>query len=228
MSDFLRSFVFARSGLIYCIGTQRNIRVHFAITFLVLLFAVGISVDLTKVALLVLCCAAVISAEVLNTSIESVVDLCTNEQKALAKIAKDTAAAAVMILAAASSVIGLLVLVPQLYDLIKLEEGNEVEGTVIFICALVFCISLSILALIIRKKNSGFKPADEHGFVGFFGGAVMFLSISAGAHFLIPVLQGLIPVAGLLKARKKWSNSVVGATFGAAFAWLMYTIVRFS
>jgi diacylglycerol kinase len=56
------------------------------------------------------------TAEFVNTALEAVVDLATEEQHPLAKVGKDVGAAAVLIAALTSIVIGLLVLGPKLYD----------------------------------------------------------------------------------------------------------------
>ena len=69
----------------------------------------------------VFCCLVlVISLELVNTAIEAVVDLCTQEYHPLAKIAKDTAAGAVLISAIASVVIGLIIFVPKILSLVSL------------------------------------------------------------------------------------------------------------
>ena len=56
----------------------------------------------------------ILSLELVNTAIEAVVDLVTEERKSLAKIAKDTAAGAVLVSAIMAIVIGLIIFVPKL------------------------------------------------------------------------------------------------------------------
>ena len=58
------------------------------------------------------------SLELINSSIEAVVDLVTEEYHPLAKVAKDTSAAAVFVSALASVVVGLIIFLPKLIDLI--------------------------------------------------------------------------------------------------------------
>ena len=55
----------------------------------------------------------------MNTALEAVVDLVTKEKKPLAKIAKDTAAGAVLVSAIAAAIIGCIIFVPYLLELIK-------------------------------------------------------------------------------------------------------------
>ena len=55
----------------------------------------------------------------MNTALEAVVDLVTKEKKPLAKIAKDTAAGAILVSAIAAAIIGCIIFVPYLLELIK-------------------------------------------------------------------------------------------------------------
>jgi diacylglycerol kinase len=59
------------------------------------------------------------TAEFINTALEAVVDLSTPGHHPLAKVGKDVGAAAVLIAAAASVLIGLLILGPPLYARIQ-------------------------------------------------------------------------------------------------------------
>ena len=68
---------------------------------------------------IVLCAAAVFSAEITNTAIEAVVDLSSPGYSELARIAKDAGAAAVLVAAGASVIVGLLVLGPHLLALLR-------------------------------------------------------------------------------------------------------------
>ena len=61
----------------------------------------------------------ILSQELVNTALEAVVDLVTKEKKPLAKIAKDTAAGAVLVSAIAAAIIGCIIFVPYLLELIK-------------------------------------------------------------------------------------------------------------
>ena len=58
-----------------------------------------------------------IALELVNTAIESVVDLVTTERKPLAKVAKDTAAGAVLVAAIMAAIVGLIIFVPRIVSL---------------------------------------------------------------------------------------------------------------
>ncbi|WP_154025842.1 diacylglycerol kinase family protein [Olsenella uli] len=106
---FWRSFGFAVQGFRFVLRTERNIKVMlggFAFAVAVGLF-LGLSP--TQWGLILLCCGAVLCAELLNTAVETVVDLVSPEYHPLAGRAKDIAAAAVWVLCVFVGVVGLVV-----------------------------------------------------------------------------------------------------------------------
>lgn len=115
----LRSFRHAFHGWWYVICTQQNAWIHAVASVLVLLFALWLNLPLRDWAVLILTIALVWSAEFLNTAIEAVVDLASPSRHPLAKVGKDVGAAAVLIAAMASVVIGLLVLGPPLVERLR-------------------------------------------------------------------------------------------------------------
>jgi diacylglycerol kinase (ATP) len=110
-----RSFVYAFHGWGYVLRTQQNAWIHAVISLAV--FALGLWLGLRpqEWAILILTMAMVWAAEIVNTAIEAVVDLASPFRHPLAKVGKDVGAAAVLIAALASVVIGLLILGPPLY-----------------------------------------------------------------------------------------------------------------
>lgn len=97
-----RSFGHAWDGLAAAAATQRNMRIHLVAGILAGAFAGLAPLGGAERALLVLCIALVISAEAANTALEALVDLHGPAPSAAARLAKDAAAGAVLVLAVAS------------------------------------------------------------------------------------------------------------------------------
>ncbi len=116
-SGRLRAFIYAWAGLKNLWQKEKNTRVHLFFTVSVLIAGFVFHVSITEWCILFMTIAAVWCAEALNAAVERNVDLVTAEKKPLAKEAKDLAAGAVMILAAASVVIGLLIFLPKIISL---------------------------------------------------------------------------------------------------------------
>lgn len=111
-----RAFRYAFSGWWFVIRTQRNAWIHALVSVLVIMVSFWLKITCLEWALIILAIAIVWIAEFLNTALEAVVDLASNhEQHELARVGKDVGAAAVLIAALASVLIGLLVLCPPLW-----------------------------------------------------------------------------------------------------------------
>lgn len=110
----IRSFRYAFQGWGYVLRTQRNAWIHSAIATAVFMVGLWLQLPARDWAVIILTAALVFSAEFINTAIEAVVDLATEEHHPLAKIGKDVGAAAVLVAALAAVLIGLLILGPPL------------------------------------------------------------------------------------------------------------------
>jgi diacylglycerol kinase len=108
------SFRYAFAGLAYCFRTQRNFRIHLAIAILAAIIGVLLGLSFIEWAVFGATVVIVLSAEMINTMIEALVDLVTAEYHPLAKIAKDVSAGIVLLTAIGAVVVGLLIFLPKL------------------------------------------------------------------------------------------------------------------
>lgn len=100
--NLIRSFYFAVCGIIRSLWHERNLRIHFFVSGYVIYFSRYFGLSRVEYAVLFVMIGLVIACELINTSIEAVVDLNTPVYSAFAKIAKDAAAGAVLISAVTS------------------------------------------------------------------------------------------------------------------------------
>jgi diacylglycerol kinase (ATP) len=99
----------------YAFVTQRNFRIHTCVGSLAVTSGILLQVTGASLAILTLTSALVMILELLNTALESVVDLTVGQSyHELAKIAKDCAAGAVLISALAAVIVGGCLLLPPL------------------------------------------------------------------------------------------------------------------
>ena len=108
-----RSFGYAFAGIIACICRERNMKIHCCAAALVVLLGLLFGLSLPEWCSCLAFIALVISLELVNTALEAAVDLATEEQKPLAKLAKDAAAGAVLIAAVLAAVAGALIFGPR-------------------------------------------------------------------------------------------------------------------
>ena len=107
--SFRRSFLFALQGFRTALRQERNIKVMLAGGAFAVAMGLILRIDAVSWAIVLVCCGMVIAAELLNTAIETVVDLVSPEFHPLAGRAKDIAAAAVWILSVLVAAVGIIV-----------------------------------------------------------------------------------------------------------------------
>ena len=114
-SNLLKSFKYAFSGISYVLKTSRNFKIQliFAVTSLMIGFLLQISQS--NYVILIATIMSVLILEILNTSIESIVDLVVKKEfSSLAKISKDTSAGAVLLASINSVIIAVYIFVPKI------------------------------------------------------------------------------------------------------------------
>ena len=114
-SNVIKSFKYAFSGISYVLKTSRNFKIQliFAVTSLMIGFLLQISQS--NYVILIATIMSVLILEILNTSIESIVDLVVKKEfSSLAKISKDTSAGAVLLASINSVIIAVYIFVPKI------------------------------------------------------------------------------------------------------------------
>ncbi len=115
----INSFKYAFAGIVTSFKTEQNMKIHILVMILVIIAGIVLKVSSLDWIILVIMFSLVISAELFNTVIETVVDMITMEKNEKAKIAKDIAAGAVLVLAIGSIIVGLIIFIPKILDFIK-------------------------------------------------------------------------------------------------------------
>jgi diacylglycerol kinase len=110
----IESLGYALAGWLYMLRYQKNTRIMSVASLVIMLLALWLQVSLQDWAILIVTITFVWMAEFLNAAVEAVVNLVTQEFHPMAKVAKDVAAAAVLLGAVASVLVGLLILGPPL------------------------------------------------------------------------------------------------------------------
>lgn len=113
------AFRFALAGLWHALATQRNARIHALATVLALLLAAWLRVSRAEWLALLAVIGLVWTAELVNTALEAAVDLAAPGPDPRARVAKDAAAAGVLVAAVVAAVVGLLVFAPRLWTILR-------------------------------------------------------------------------------------------------------------
>ena len=111
----INSFKYALQGIFTSFKTEKNMKIHIIIMILVIIAGVIFKINKIEWIICVLLFTMVIAGELFNTSIETVVDMVMPEKNEKAKIAKDVAAGAVLVLAIGTVIIGFIIFIPKIY-----------------------------------------------------------------------------------------------------------------
>ena len=105
-----QSFAWAVRGLWDAVCTQRNLRIHLTATLWAFWLGNRLLLDPAQLGVLLLTCAMVVIAELLNTAVEHLTDHLIPGRSEAARAAKDTAAGAVLAAALFALCVGFVLL----------------------------------------------------------------------------------------------------------------------
>lgn len=97
---------------------EQNLLIHITATIFVIIFGIIFRLTLLEWLVVIFMIALVVASELFNSAIELAVDLYTTKFNSLAMIAKDTAAAAVVISAFTAASVGIYIFLPKIIELI--------------------------------------------------------------------------------------------------------------
>jgi len=118
LKKFINSFKYPIKGLKYAYKNEQNLYVDIIIALIVIILGIVLNISITEWALLSITIGLVLSAELFNTALEAIVDLVTEKYHPLAKVAKDTSAAAVFVLAIVAIIEGIIIFLPKIINLL--------------------------------------------------------------------------------------------------------------
>ncbi|MDR1678479.1 MAG: diacylglycerol kinase family protein [Prevotellaceae bacterium] len=114
----LKSFTFAVNGLKILLREEHNAQIHLAITICVTIIGFLLQISLIEWIAVVLCIGLVFALELVNSAVENMCDFISPEKNEMIKKVKDLSAAAVLVAAACSVIVGLIVFLPKIIALI--------------------------------------------------------------------------------------------------------------
>ena len=224
--NWFESLNCAIEGILWAVKSERHLRYHFLAGLLVLFLALFFRVTALEFFLLVLAAILVIFAELINTAIEAVVDLVTDEYHELAKRAKDIAAGAVLVTSIGAAILGYLVLSGDIFPLFDSEPTlvREPQGT-LPVGALLMVV---ILVVLLKARYNHGTPL--HGGMPSGHAAIAFsIAVSvllSGSGLLLGVmvvlLAGLVSQSRLLMKIHTPKEVWLGALLGGSVTWLVF------
>lgn len=228
MKKLLDSFNFAINGIIYALRTQRNMRIHFGISLIVLLSTFFYDIGKLEFIALAISITLVVVAELINTAIESVIDLSTNHYHPLAKIAKDTAAGAVFLTALNAILVGYIVFGDKIMQIsfelmTKIKDKNHY---LIFIVIMIVAI-LTVIAKAIWGEGTPLKGGmpSGHSAIAFSIATCISLIANEPIIYMLSYFMALITAQSRVDSKVHTVKEVVvGAILGISVTMIIFNI----
>ncbi len=180
--NFIEAWKNATNGIIYSATTQRNIRIQLVLAVIVMVLSLFYGLETTEFLCLGFAIFMVIFAELINTAIETVVDLFVDVYHPKAKIAKDVAAGAVVLAACNALVVGYFIFFKE--ENMKAISESLFNNMVKSPMHLAFVAMLLVVIAVIAVKAGCSKKKErgqliKNGFVPSGQAAIAFAALTA-------------------------------------------------
>ncbi len=236
-SNFIDSFKNAIEGLIYGVTTQSNIKKQLVIAVVVMILSLFYNFTTTEFLCLTFSVVFVIFAEMINTAIETVVDLYTDLYHPKAKIAKDVGAGSVLLMSINSVIVAYFLFLRET-DLSKFGESifnNMVNSPVhlAFVGIMITVIVAITLTAYLRTKSK--EKTEKEKFFPSGQSAISFAILtSIGLNtksiliFILSLILALLVLENRLEDKKKSTAEVIfGSFMGVLIVLLVYGLTVF-
>ncbi len=228
----LKSFTWAFEGIVHTLRTQRNMKIHFAVAFSVIIASLFFNLSRLELAVLLVTISFVLVAEMINTAVEAAIDTFGTSFDPAAKIAKDVAAGAVLISALNALVVAYLIF----FD--KLEKPSEKlfnhvrqSPAHLTVIALVLVILLTVLGKAVLRRGSPFSggmPSGHSAAAFACWTAITYVSASlALEHGLLLSMLAFLMAFLVAQSRVESGIHTVAEAFAGAVLGILVTTFLF-
>jgi len=220
----------AIEGLIYVLKTQRNMRLHFLFSVLILLAAIYLNIGHTDLLIIIFTIAFVLVAEIINTAIEFTVDLAASTVNPVARIIKDISAGAVLLSACAALVIFYIVFsrylnIPFESAVFKIKQS---PWHVTFI-AFIVVLSLVIVGKVFLHKGTplrGGMPSGHAAAAFSMWTAIFFSTTNSLVIILTFILAFFVTRSRVIESIHNVREVIAGALLGVLATTLIFQILK--
>ena len=228
-SSLLQSFNYAFQGVVSAVRYQRNMRVHLLLAFAVLLASIFLNLSRLQLVMIFTAVAFVFITELMNSAIEAVVDMITDEYHPKAKVAKDMAAGAVLVAAVNALIVAYLVLADRLthvsLDLLTVIRRSPAHLTMVALAVVV----LAVIALKARRRTgtplSGGLPSG-HAALAFAAWTAMTFVVAGQAQAILVSFLAFIMAVLVAQTRVETGiHSLLEVVLGALLGIGVTTVI---
>lgn len=220
----------AINGIINTVRTERNMKIHLVAAILVLIACFFFDISRVEFLILVVTITMVMSAEVVNTAIEAVVDMSTNYYHPLAKIAKNAAAGAVLITAINAVIVGYVIFWDKLthisYVLVH-KVKNSQPYTVLIVLVIVTLATIIVKAIFGEGTPLKGGMPSGHSALSFSIATVIALLTEEPICIMLSYVMAFITAQSRVDSEvHSLAEVIVGGIFGTLLTIFIFTIFK--
>lgn len=236
--NFFEAWGNATNGIIYSATTQRNIRIQLVLAVIVMVLSLFYGLNTAEFLCLLFAVFMVIFAELINTAIETVVDLFVDVYHPKAKISKDVAAGAVVLAACNALVVGYFIFFKE--ENLKAISDSIFNNMVKSPMHLAFVAIMLVVIAVISMKAGCSKKTErgelvKEGFVPSGQSAIAFAALTAIwlnskdiVTFTLALILSIIVVENRVGSNARTKAEIVfGACMGVLIVLLIYGLTIF-
>lgn len=229
---FLDAWKNAINGIIYATTTQGNIKRQLIIAVLVVIISLFFDLSKAEFLIFMFTIVLIIFAEMVNTAIETVVDLYTDLYHPKAKIAKDVAAGGVVITAINAVIVAYFLFFDKISN-IGLEFIRNIASSPVHLAfASVIITIIGILALIAiattnkhKILNKRFIPSG-HAALGFAANTIIWLTTDNVVIITLSLVLSILLAESRIESNKhKLSEVVFSSCVGIMLVLIIYGLI---
>jgi len=228
--SLLWSFDYAIRGIVHALRTQRNMRLHFLVSACVFVAALALRISGLELIAIVFAVGLVLVAELINTAVETTVDLATASYDPLAAIAKDVAAGAVLVSAITAVAVGYVVFFARAIPLAQrlLEGVRESDATVTLLALGLTSVAVLAAKAFTQEKGTTFLhggwPSGHTALAFATASAIGYSTRSATATVLALFIAALVGQSRVESETHTIAQTVAGAVLGFLLATAAFQI----
>lgn len=226
----IKSFNYAIAGLIHAIRTQKNMQIHLVLAVLVLSFSLFFNLSRIELALVILAISFVVFAELINTAVEVIIDILTQDYSYKARIAKNISAAAVVIAAGNAVFIAYLVFFDKLKEIslnLIFNIRHEPLHLIFITFTLIFILVVSLKSIF--SSGTPLKGGIVSGHTALAAASVLimwFLTQSLIVLSLASVLTFLTAQSRMEAGTHSFKEILTGGLLGIILTFIIFHFFR--
>ena len=225
------SFNAAIEGFLFVVKTQRNMRIHFLLAVLVLLFGIYLNFTRVELIMLLLTSSIVLITEMINTAMEIVMDYVEASHSQWVKVVKDITAGAVLVASISAVIVGYFLFLRDnlLYRIFKVEmlKLSESDWHISFFIFIVL-IGIVIISKAIFGRGKPLRGGMPSGHAAVAFSIWMLVAILSDSTLIVFAVLLLAFMVAHSRIRKKYHTIwevVIGALLGIFTTLFLYRLL---